>query len=131
MALRRGGYLISFHASIDRTVFDAELLAGVQRLIPPERLREYLRELDRQLQLLLEAAVSDESLAQRAHKIVSQAGMLGLTRMSQCARVLEEACRAGNGQAAAQGECRAATGDIERYAMPAAALPPEAKTANG
>lgn len=79
----------------------------------------------------LEAAVSDESLAQRAHKIVSQAGMLGLTRMSQCARVLEEACRAGDGQAAAQGECRAATGDIEQYAMPAAALPPEAKTANG
>ena len=130
MALRRGGYLISFQ-NVDRTVFDAELLADVQRLIPPERLREYLRELDRQLQLLLEAAVSDESLAQRAHKIVSQAGMLGLTRMSQCARVLEDACRAGDGQAAAQGECRAATGDIERYAMPAAAMPPEAKTANG
>ena len=130
MALRRGGYLISFQ-NVDRTVFDAELLADVQRLIPPERLREYLRELDRQLQLLLEAAVSDESLAQRAHKIVSQAGMLGLTRMSQCARVLEDACRAGDGQAAALGECRAATGDIERYAMPAAALWPEAKSANG
>jgi HPt (histidine-containing phosphotransfer) domain-containing protein len=131
MALRRGGYLISFHASIDRTVFDAELLADVQRLIPPERLREYLRELDRQLQLLVEAASSDESLAQRAHKIVSQAGMLGLNRMSQCARALEDACRTGEGQAAAQSQCRAAIGDIEQYAMPAAALPPEAKTANG
>jgi len=103
------------------------LLAAVQRLIPPERLREYLRELDRQLGQVIASASSDESLASRAHMIVSQAGMLGLTRMSQCARALEDACRSGAGRAAALSECRAATGDIERYAMPAAALWPAAE----
>jgi hypothetical protein len=121
---RRRGRLISFHAPIEAAVFDAELLAGVQRLIPPERLREYLLELDRQLQIVITSAAGDESLGDRAHKIVSQAGMLGLTRMSQCAKALENACRAGAGQAAALGECRTATGDIEHLALPAAGLWP-------
>lgn len=103
----------------------------MQRLIPPERLREHLRELDRQLRLVVDSASGDENLASRAHMIVSQAGMLGLTRMSRCARALEDACRAGAGQAAALGECRAATGDIERYAMPAAALWPHGRKAAG
>jgi HPt (histidine-containing phosphotransfer) domain-containing protein len=112
-------------------VFDAELLAVVQRMIPPDRLCEYLRDLDRQLQQMVETDLGDEKLSHRAHKIVSQAGMLGLTRMSECARALEEACRSGSGQAAALRKCRAATGDIERFAMPAAALWPAAKAANG
>jgi len=117
-AYRGGGQPISFHCSIDSAVFDAEVLAGIQRIIPPERLREYLRDLDRQLGLLIESASSDDSLGKRAHKIVSQAGMLGLTRMARCARVLEDACRSGAGQAEALGECRAAIGDIELHAMP-------------
>jgi len=121
---------ISFHAPIAGAVFDAELLASVQRLIPPERLREYLLELDRQLQILIASAAGDESLGDRAHKIVSQAGMLGLTRMSQCAKALEDACRAGAGQAAALSECSAAQGDIVHYALPAAPWPP-GREANG
>jgi hypothetical protein len=127
---RPRGPPISFHSPIEGAVFDAELLASVQRLIPPERLREYLLELDRQLQLVIASAASDESLGDRAHKIVSQAGMLGLTRMSQCAKALEDACRAGAGQAAALDECRAATGDIEHHAMPAAELWPSERAGN-
>ena len=95
-----------------------------------ERLREYLRDLDRQLALVIESAASDESLAGRAHKIVSQAGMLELTRMSQCAKALEDACRSGAGQAAALGECRAAAGDIERFALPAATPWPAVRAVN-
>lgn len=116
---RRRGPPISFHAPIEGAVFDPDLLASVQRLIPPERLREYLLELDRQLQLVIASVAGDESLGDRAHKIVSQAGMLGLIRMSQCASALEYACRIGVGQAAALHNCRAASGDIERFALPA------------
>jgi HPt (histidine-containing phosphotransfer) domain-containing protein len=106
-------------------------MRGIQRIIPPERLRDYLRELDRLLQFVVESAASDEMLASRAHKIVSQAGMLGLTRMARCAMAVENACRSGEGQADALARCRAATGDIERFAMPIAELPPAAATAKG
>ena len=97
-------------------------MASVQGVIPPERLLEYLYELDSQLQLVIDSHPGDESLASRAHKIVSQAGMLGLTRMSQCARALEDACRSGAGHSEALGQCRTAVFDIEFYAMPAARL---------
>ena len=105
-------------------MFDAQLLAGVQRMIPPDRLLDYLRELDRELQLVVKSASTDEMLASRAHKIVSQAGMLGLMRMAQCARSLEDACRSGAGRAEALGQCRTAVADIELYAIPAARLGP-------
>jgi hypothetical protein len=118
---RRGGHPISFDSTIDRAVFDAAVLADILRIIPPDRIRGYLRELDSQLQLLIESASSDDDdLGKRAHKIGSQAAMLGLTRMTQCARALEDACRSGAGQAEALIECRAAAGDIELHAMPAA-----------
>jgi len=93
-------------------------MRGVQRIIPAERLREYLRELDRLLQFVVESGASDETLGNRAHKIVSQAGMLGLTRMARCACALEDACRAGGDRHEALGLCRTATGDIEHHAMP-------------
>jgi len=57
----------------------------------------------------------------QAHKIVSQAGMLGLTRVSDRMRALEHACMAGDGAAAALSECREAAEDVRLYAMPAAA----------
>ncbi len=114
---------ISFHSPIDAAVFDGEVLAGVRRMIAPERLREYLRDLDRQLQRLIASDPRDESLGGRAHKIVSQAGMLGLTRMSQCARALEDACRRGSGEAEALAQCRLAVRDVELHAMPAMKVP--------
>jgi HPt (histidine-containing phosphotransfer) domain-containing protein len=54
--------------------------------------------------------------------IVSQAGMLGLTRLSEYARDLEDACRAGAAPQAALIQLRAAAGDIRLYAMPAAGI---------
>ena len=94
-------------------------------MIPPERLHAYLRDLDRQFLTVMESPACSPGLEGQAHKIVSQAGMLGLTRISQCARAVEDACRAGAEPDAALGECRAAVGDIRLYAMPAAALPPD------
>jgi HPt (histidine-containing phosphotransfer) domain-containing protein len=83
-------------------------------------LREYLRDLDQEFMELVDSASGDITLQSRAHKIVSQAGMLGLTRMSDCARRVEDACRDGSGCDAAVLQCREATADVELYAIPAA-----------
>ncbi|MGI8706407.1 MAG: Hpt domain-containing protein [Sphingomicrobium sp.] len=99
------------------------MFASVKRLIPLERLHGYLRDLDREYLMLFDSAATGTSLQSQAHKIVSQAGMLGLTRMSECARTLENACRSGAGPAAALLECRAASEDVRLYAMPAADAP--------
>ena len=83
--------MIETRPAEDPAVFDASVLAAVQRLIPAERLQVYLRELDRDHSMLVDSAVTDQSLQSQAHRIVCQAGMLGLTRMSECARALENA----------------------------------------
>ena len=98
-------------------------MAGVQRLLPAVRLHAYLRDLDRQFQIIADAAVSDLEIGHHAHKIVSQAGMLGLTRMANCAADLENACRTGDGREAAVLSCHSALDDIRLYAMPAARMP--------
>ena len=109
-------------AANDSAVFDPGLLMVVQRLIPPERLLAYLRDLEGQLATVIDCSDDDSSLQARAHMIVSQAGMLGLTRLSEYARELEGACRAGAAPRAALVQLRAAAGDIRRYAMPAAGI---------
>ena len=89
--------------------------------MPPERLQAYLQELDRQFRLVVECAAGDPEIMKQAHKIVSQAGMLGLTRMCECARALEHAYHSeGGGRYAAMRQCRAAIGDVKLYALPAA-----------
>jgi len=100
------------------------LLAGIQGLIPPERLHAYLRDLDRQFWVVANADPADPNIERLAHKIVSQAGMLGLIRVCECARQVEDACRAGTGRATAVHRCRAAVGDVRDYAMQAAGVRP-------
>ena len=104
---------------LDGAAFDATVLAAVQRLIPAERVQLYLRDLDRDYSALADSAVTDTSLQSRAHRIVSTAGMLGLSRMSECARELENAARSRAGQREALLQCRSAAGDVLRFAMPA------------
>jgi HPt (histidine-containing phosphotransfer) domain-containing protein len=96
------------------------LVRGVRGLISHERVLKYLRDLESQISHVAVAAAGDPNLQSQAHKIVSQAGMLGLTRMSECARALENACRSGIEPAEALRQCRAAAGDIRLYALPAA-----------
>lgn len=89
-------------------------------MLTPERLALHLGHLDQQFGLLVSSAANDMTLQSRAHKIVSQAGMLGLTRMMQCAQALEGAMGSEAGQAAALLRSRAAVGDVQRFALPAA-----------
>lgn len=118
----RGRWPMAADAANDPSAFDPGLLMIVQRLIPPERLHAYLHDLERQLATVIGCSDDDSSLEGRAHMIVSQAGMLGLTRLSEYARELEGACRAGAAPRAALVQLRAAAGDIRRYAMPAAGI---------
>lgn len=104
---------------IDPAIFDAEQFAVVQRMLSPERLAVHLQSLDQQL-LAFADSPADVTLQDLAHKIVSQAGMLGLTRVSDCMRALEHACMAGDGAVDALRACRAAAEDVRLYAMPAA-----------
>jgi HPt (histidine-containing phosphotransfer) domain-containing protein len=107
-------------ARVDPAIFDARVLGVVQHLLPPERLQAYLEDLDRQFGVLVEITADDLALYREAHNIVSQAGMLGLTRMAECARQVEDACRSGAGPAAALLQCRKAIADVRDYAIPAA-----------
>jgi HPt (histidine-containing phosphotransfer) domain-containing protein len=109
-------------AAIDPAVFDQGLLMVVQRLIPPERLHAYLRDLERQLATAIDCPEDDSTLEARAHMIVSQAGMLGLTRLSEYAGELEDVCRSGATRQAALAQLRAAAADVRLYAMPAAGI---------
>ena len=108
--------------NLDPAAFDAGLLTVVQGLIPPDRLEAYLRDLERQLATIIGCSDDDASLQSRAHKIVSQAGMLGLTRLSERARELEDACRAGDAPRAALFHLGSVAADIRLYAMPAAGI---------
>jgi HPt (histidine-containing phosphotransfer) domain-containing protein len=53
-----------------------------------------------------------------AHKIVSQAGMLGLTRLSNCAAGVEDACEGNVELAAALQRLRDAAGDVQEQLLP-------------
>ena len=97
------------------------MLAAVQRLIPSDRLYTYLHDLNRQLSVIVNSPASGPNLEHQAHKIGSQAGMLGLTRISESARALEDACRSGAERSPALQKCCAAVDDIKRYAIPAIA----------
>ena len=103
--------------AVDPAVFDAVQFEMVQRLILPERLRVHLDELDRLMAALV--GVTGQVLQERAHKIISQAGMLGLMRLSDRARAVENACQTGDDVAVALLECHAAAHDVRLYARPA------------
>ena len=106
---------------MDPEIFDRHVLDVVRRLLPAERVSAYLHVLDRQFAQLADAASTDSILQSNAHKIVSQAGMLGLTRMATRAAQVENALRCGTGSAAAILECRDAIADVRLYALPATA----------
>jgi CheY-like chemotaxis protein len=103
-------------------IFDADALAKVEALITPERVHAYLRELDGQMAMIAGSAMDEAALQSQAHKIISQAGMMGLLRVSQCARSLVDAYRSGEGQAEALVRFQATAGDIGLYAAPASGL---------
>jgi signal transduction histidine kinase/DNA-binding response OmpR family regulator len=97
--------------------FDAATFAEVREMLPRERLAAHLERLAGDVELVTAGVSPDggaEALAASAHKIVSQAGMLGLMRLSERARAVEEAARGSGGEAleTALGPFRQAALDI-------------------
>lgn len=97
------------------------MFAIAKDIIPAERLNAHLDNLGQQLLAMASLSAADGSgLREHAHDVISKAGMLGLMRLCQRARALENACAAGNGAAVALSECCDSAADIWRYAIPAA-----------
>jgi CheY-like chemotaxis protein/HPt (histidine-containing phosphotransfer) domain-containing protein len=105
-------------------VFDASAFREIQEAIPRERLLTYAEDLDRQVaELAASDTGSDPSgVAERAHKIVSQAGMLGLVRLSERARALEETARDRGDLRDALGHFGAAVSDVQEQVIPRVAI---------
>ena len=79
--------------------FDAATFADVKGMLPPERLAVHLETLAALVERVAqgtEGPGGSEELIPNAHKIVSQAGMLGLMRLSERARSVEEAARSAD-----------------------------------
>lgn len=78
----------------DQPPLDQEVFEGVLEALPLDSLRGHVRSLQVQVQKLANASTGDASqLESVAHKIVSQAGMLGLMRLSAAAHDVEYAAR--------------------------------------
>lgn len=94
----------------------------VRNLVPADRLNVHLDSLRSQVAVIKSDGGEDTaSLGAMAHKIISQAGLFGLTRLSRRARALEDACNAGGEILEALRACREAADDIELCASPARA----------
>lgn len=117
--------------SIVPAPFDPTLFGLIQRLLPAERLYVHLEELGRQSLELAHSTPASPGLQEKAHTIVSQAGMFGLMRMSDYARGLEEACRTGDDRAAALTRFGESVGDVKLYAIPAVDQLPRARKPTG
>jgi CheY-like chemotaxis protein len=92
----------------------------IRDLIPAERLARYADALQADVTALAGASAEDgvQSVRGTAHKIVSQAGMLGLIRLSNLAAKVEEASDDPNELAEALQRFREAAGDVEERLRP-------------
>jgi len=79
----------------DAKPFDAETYGKIAQLLPPERLKTHLASFGQQLREAAEGPVEPERLKSSAHKLISQAGMLGFMELSDRSRELEQACEDG------------------------------------
>jgi signal transduction histidine kinase/CheY-like chemotaxis protein len=94
--------------------FDAEAYANTSAILPPERLRVHLGNFDRQLEAVFANGQPAEGLEQAAHSLVSQAGMLGFTQLSERCRELEQNCRDGGDASASLARAGAAAVEARR-----------------
>ncbi|HZF93907.1 MAG TPA: ATP-binding protein [Allosphingosinicella sp.] len=104
-------------AAPNEGAFDEEAYLSVAEAIPAGRLGTYVEDLQKLADAVSAATPETDpnSVIVDAHKIISQAGMLGLIRVSQRARAVEDAARAGTGLDTAIPAFREAAPDIERH----------------
>jgi signal transduction histidine kinase/CheY-like chemotaxis protein len=102
------------------TAFEEATFLKIQSLLPADRVAKYVEALQVDVAALIAAGGGADSswMKGTAHKIVSQAGMLGLTRLSNCAAGVEDACDSKVELAAALRRLRDAAGDVEEQLLP-------------
>lgn len=101
-------------------IFDSTRFETVGRLLPADRLADHVSSLDLQLGQLCDSGPGEpEASAAAAHKVASQAGMLGLVRLENRARAYELAFDEGD-VARRFEELLEAGDDVQTYAVPAA-----------
>lgn len=76
-------------------VFDAAAFDKLQKLLPPQKLSEFLRGLESRIDWLTKVDDTSTELGAEAHKLVSQSGMLGFKELSEFAVSLERAAESG------------------------------------
>lgn len=100
-------------------VIDEEVFEGVLESLPAESLERHLKALQDQVDAVAAGSIFDSSELQlTAHKIVSQAGMLGLMRLSAAARNVENTAREQGDRAPALEAFREAAGDLDKELWP-------------
>jgi CheY-like chemotaxis protein/HPt (histidine-containing phosphotransfer) domain-containing protein len=90
---------VAEEAAPETPAFDAATFADVRGMLPPERLSVHLESLASLVERVAQGTEGEGGAAElisAAHKIVSQAGMIGLPRLSERARAVEEAARSEN-----------------------------------
>ena len=106
--------------SEDGPQFDADLLAGLAAVMPVSRIGEHGEALSSEVARLAGSVPRSDPdlLADLAHRIVSQAGMMGLSRLSSRAADVEQACRSGGDVAGALEGFREASSDVADHLLP-------------
>jgi HPt (histidine-containing phosphotransfer) domain-containing protein len=116
----------------EEVAFDEGAFRDVAGILPPERLQAHVDHLEGQVAALSEGNGMDgDTVGAAAHKIVSQAGMLGLPRLSARAREVEETARDGKFLAPALARFRIAAADIRAHLVPRLAREGESRAAEG
>ena len=98
---------------------DEEIFESVMDALPANSLKRHLATLQNDVEQVAGASTADpQQLRGTAHKIVSQAGMLGLMRLSAAARALEDAADGRGEIATALEGFRAVSGDVAAELLP-------------
>lgn len=106
-------------AERDEIAFAEDVFARVSELLPGARLQAHTDALQASVSALVDAAPNDVGAVKAAaHKIVSQAGMLGLLRLSARAAAVERMCATADGAQVALAKFRDVSGDVEKYLRP-------------
>ena len=107
----------------EEIAFDEAIFAEIGQFIPADRLQRHVDTLVAAVDQLAETGPATDvgQIRKLAHSITSQAGMLGLTRLSSCAAAIEEACDGGQQLPWALQRFRAVSADPSDFLQPASA----------
>ena len=101
--------------SLSGPAFDRRAYDRLAAVLPPDRQQAYARELELEVAALVASPRDGDrkTIGELAHRLVSQAGMLGLLRLSQLAGELEQACREDGDVHSALARFASAASDVD------------------